>query len=460
MSQTGSLSRRLSRLIIAGFAAIWILALVATAVVLRNEQQALADKIVQETAQIYLPAIVSDYRLGLANGGTLPIKFESRLRFDPDGRLEPAEEALVYRLLDRAGTTLVVSHVPPEFAFPAATSSGYAKTESHVFFTTPPNGEGFVVQVGDLRQERSKAFFESLTALVIPMLAILPLAYLAVAWIGKRALAPLDQLRGEIEARSDARLDPIDAGGQPAELRAITATLNGFMIRLSQALDGERAFATSAAHELRTPVAVALAQVQRMRAEADNEAEQRLATTEEALKRMSRLVARLLQLARAETGIGLSQDAQDLSKLFDVVLDDNLRLPDRSNRLQILRPEQPVYAKVDPDAFAMIAGNLIDNAFQYAPPGSPIEVELTREGMFRVRNEGPNIPSAELERLPRRFQRGTTSADGFGLGLYIAEKVARHSGGRLQLISPPANGTSGFEGRFYAPTEKRGGAEG
>lgn len=454
MRARNSLARRLSRLVILGFAAIWLLALVATAVVLRHEQQELADKIIQETARIYLPAMVIDYNGAQATGATIPIELGRETSFDLIGASEPGGTDLVYRLLDRSGTAVMISSGARETVFPAPGAAGFTTTASHTFYTTRPNGDGFQMQVGDLRQERSDAYLESLTALVIPMIAILPLAYLTVAWIGQRALLPLERLRGEIEVRNDARLDPIDAGGHPAELRAITATLNGFMIRLSQALDGERAFATNAAHELRTPVAVALAQVQRLRAEIGDDDNSRLASVEEALKRMSRLVVRLLQLARAEAGIGVSQETHDLGKLFEAVLRDSQTDPDRRNRLRIKRPERPVCAKLDPDAFAMIAGNLIDNAFQHAPPDTPVEVELSRAGVLRVTNDGPVLSPAELELLPRRFQRSKTRTDGFGLGLYIADKIARHSGGRLVLRSPPVGKTRGFESCFIAPTDQ------
>lgn len=455
MSVRNSLSRRLSRFVILGFAAIWLLALVATAVVLRHEQQEFADTVLQETARIYLPAIVTDYRVAQDTGATMPFEFGDDPRFGARGGSDSDAAALVYRLLDRSGTVLMISSGGLDVTFPTYGATGFTETESHNFYTTSPNGEGFVMQVGDPRQERSEAYFESLTALMIPMLAILPLAYLMVAWIGQRALSPLDQMRDEIEARSDARLDPIDAGGQPAELRAITATLNGFMIRLSQALDGERAFATNAAHELRTPVAIALAQVQRMREETGNDNAGRLAAIEEALKRMSRLVVRLLQVARADAGIGMSQDSHDLRKLLDIVLSESQRDPGRKERLRVVRPDQPVLCKLDPDAFAMIAGNLIDNAFQHAPPETVIDIELTQSGVLRIVNDSPALSPAELERLPGRFQRGMKGSDGFGLGLYIADKIARHSGGRLVLRSPPSGKDRGFEARFIARSEQR-----
>ncbi|MCK0137879.1 HAMP domain-containing sensor histidine kinase [Aliiroseovarius sp. F47248L] len=453
MSARKSLARRLSRFVILGFAAIWLLALVATAVVLRHEQQELADTIIRETAQIYLPAMVADYRVAQDAGATFPVEIGHNPRFDKRNVIEADDAGLVYRLLDRSGAVLMISLGGGEVEFPPLGTTGFSDVVSHKFYTTSQNSEGFVMQVGDPLRERSAAYLESLTTLFIPMVAILPLAYLTVMWIAQRALAPLERMRDEIEARNDARLDPIDAGDQPAELRAITATLNGFMIRLSQALDGERAFATNAAHELRTPVAVALAQTQRMRAEVGEDDAGRLAAIEEALKRMSRLVERLLQLARAEAGIGLSEDAHDLGKLMDVVLSESQRNPDRQTRLRVVRPDQPVLSKLDPDAFAMIAGNLIDNAFQHAPPDTLIEVELTQSGMLRIANDGPVFSQAELELLPRRFQRGTKGSDGFGLGLYIANKIARHSGGRLILKSPASGKGRGFEASFVAPLD-------
>ena len=104
------------------------------------------------------------------------------------------------------------------------------------------------------------------------------------------------------------------------------------MVRLGSALGGERAFATNAAHELRTPVAVALAQVQRLRAGTrDAEAIERIDGVEATLSRMSHLVVRLLQLARADAGIGLGR-TDDLASLLGHVLRDVLRDPVRKPR--------------------------------------------------------------------------------------------------------------------------------
>ncbi|MDO5370980.1 HAMP domain-containing sensor histidine kinase [Paracoccus sp. (in: a-proteobacteria)] len=439
MNGPGSLSRRLALLTSAGFVVIWLLAGLATALVLRHEQEELLDLQLRETARLFLPVLAERWAADGAAAALPPVSS------NPD-------EALVYLLVDPAGRVLLRSPSAAGAALPEGPPRpGHVRTATHAFHVTEPNAEGLAAIYGDPLHERRDAYRESLLAFLLPMLALLPLAYVLVGRIARAALRPLDHLRAEIEARGDGRLDPIDAAGQPWELRAITATTNGLMMRLGQALDGERAFATNAAHELRTPVAVALAQTQRLRAEATGPALDRIDRIEAALTRMSRLVARLLQLARADAGLGAAPRPHDLRALLDHVLDDSRRNADRAGRLRLSLPDGPVLSPIDPDAFAILAGNLIDNAFQHSPAGSPVTVALTEEGCLAVRNEGPLVNGSDLSGLTRRFQRTNTSTDGFGLGLHIADTIARQSGGTLTLHSPATARDSGFEARFRAP---------
>ena len=176
----------------------------------------------------------------------------------------------------------------------------------------------------------------------------------------------------------------------------------------------------------------------------------RITRIETALMRMSRLVARLLQLARADAGIGAATDRQDLRAVLDHVLEDSHRDPDRRARMVEVLPAAPVLAQIDADAFAILAGNLIDNAFQYASEGTDIRVELTSDATLRVENDGAVLSGTELSGLTRRFHRGPARGDGFGLGLHIADRIARQSGGRLTLASPPEGRESGFAATFRA----------
>ena len=443
MTAQVSLSRRLAFLISGGFAAIWVLAVLATALVLRSEQEEMLDLELRETARALRPVLSREYRSGgLDRAPALA------------GPEEDPHETLIWMLVDRSGAILSQSNATDAVARPTGPpSEGYSETETHVYYTTDLDGGGLAVRFGDPKIERVEAYRDSLLAFLLPMLAILPLGYLLVGRIAQSALKPLARLRDEIARRDYGRLDPIDGKHGYAELQSITATLNGFMIRLDRSLEGERAFASNAAHELRTPVAVALAQAQRLRTRLSGENHSEIGRIEEALKRMSRLVTRLLQLARADAGIGLSETPQDIRWLLGIVADEHRRDPARGARLTVRLPEGPVLALIDPDAFAIVVGNLVDNAFQSAPAGTGIVLELSEDAVVTVRNEGRIVPAELLAQLTQRFRRTSTS-DGFGLGLHISDTIARQAGGTLTLRSPAEGRQTGFEARFTLPRPK------
>lgn len=423
-----------------GLFAFWLLGTVSMAIVLRGEQEELLDLTLRETAELLRPALVA--RLSGAEGT------ETVAAPMPD----PGDETLVFALQDGAGTVLLQSDGFIAEDLPSGPPrAGYRTGRGHALYSTEPDAQGYVATFGDPLAERAEAFRESLLAFLLPSVVLLPLAYLALRWLVGIALRPLSFVGAQIGARSESRLDPIDVEAQPTELRPVVETLNVLMTRLGQTLEAERAFATNAAHELRTPVAVALAQVQRLRSEATDEASLgRIVRVEAALQRMSRLVGRLLQLARADAGIGAASTPLDMAALLRLIAEESLRQPERAGRLHMTLPDGPVAGRIDADAFAILVGNLIDNAFQHAPADSRVEIVLGTDASLTVHNTGPMIPAADLTDLKGRFQRGRTGSEGFGLGLYIADAIARQSGGQLVLESPAAGRTDGVSATFQA----------
>ena len=430
-----SLARRLATLVSLALLAIWLVSVTSMGLVLRGEQEELYDQQLVASAEAFLPVLS-----GSVGTGANPIAGAA-----PTHEADP-EEALVYRLVDRSGTVLLSSPLAGIARFPDRLQpDSYQRTETHVVYTSGFNASGHAVQFGDPLAERREAWRESFFAFLLPMLMILPLGYLLVCWITKLALRPLGDVREEMAARGSHDLSPIDASGRPAELADMIATLNGFMARLSQALDGERAFASNAAHELRTPVAVALAQVQRLEANAGTpEDGQRLRALHTALLRMSRLVARLLQLARADSGIGPGDASVDAVRLLPHILRDAGL--EAGERLKLTLPETPVMVPVDADAFAIIVGNLVDNALQHSPPASQVDVALSENGLLRVTNAGQPVTKDMLQQLTRRFAR--RESGGFGLGLHIASQIARQAGVTLDFRSPAPDQIDGFEARL------------
>ena len=235
---------------------------------------------------------------------------------------------------------------------------------------------------------------------------------------------------------------------QPRELKPIADAVARLVERLRVALDAERAFSANSAHELRTPIAGALAQTQRLIAELDDAAHRKRARDVEAtLKRLSRLSEKLLQLSRVDAGIGLRDEAADLLPVLDVVVADAAaRLPD-GREISFVRDEGTrLRWRMDVDAFAMAVRNLLDNAAIHGT--GTVEVRLDSAGCVRVVNDGPVVPTAVLAGLTRRFARGRTDVAGSGLGLAIVETIMEQAGGRLRLASPAPGRADGFEARL------------
>ena len=129
----------------------------------------------------------------------------------------------------------------------------------------------------------------------------------------RRTLAPVDDLRKAIEEKDGGNMAPVPSGMLPRELRPIARSVNHLLTRLQSALDAEREFAANSAHELRTPIAGALAQTQMLIAELDGPKKRRAQQIEVSLVNLGHTAEKLLQLARAEAGIGAGTDNVDLA---------------------------------------------------------------------------------------------------------------------------------------------------
>ena len=214
------------------------------------------------------------------------------------------------------------------------------------------------------------------------------------------------------------------------------------------AFDAERSLAANTAHELRTPLAGAIAQAQRIRKEtAEPQTAQRASDIVAALKRLTARSERLMQLARAEGGrLKLDADS-DLRDAVSVVVHDMNRTG-QQERIVLSLPDTPVLSPIDPDTVGILCRNLIDNALQHGGKDSPVEVSLSASGELSVANGGPLVSPERLELLTRRFERNGSIGQGSGIGLSIVATIAERIGHRLQISSPRAGADDGFEARI------------
>jgi two-component system OmpR family sensor kinase len=226
----------------------------------------------------------------------------------------------------------------------------------------------------------------------------------------------------------------------------VAATLNRLLERLRAAFEAERSFAANAAHELRTPLAGAIAQAQRLRSETlDPAAKARAAEIEATLKRLTRL-------ARAEGGRLRLDQSVELRSVARVVAEDLGRMG-APGRIALSLPETPVMSDLDPDAFGILCRNLVENALRHGVGTAPVEVTLTSDGRLVDSNDGPVLPADVLDRLTARFERAGALTDGSGLGLATVVAIADRTRSQLVLVSPRPGAASGFHASVRLPTD-------
>lgn len=422
---------------------LWVAAATVTAVIARGEIEEVFDSALQETAQRILPLAVVDI-LNREEAG-----ISQRL-----AAIREHDEFFTYIVRDDQGRILLQSHAADPGVFPAWDGIGFRQTATHRLYSDEAVQGTIRITVAEPLDHRASVARELQMGLGLPLLIVLPVALLAIVLAVRASLAPLRQFRDRLSARGARDLSPVSSADLPTEIAPLADTMNSLLARLEAAFEAERSFAANAAHELRTPLAGAIAQAQRLQTETrDADAKTRAAEIEATLKRLTRLAERLLQLARAEGGRLRRDVAADLRPVARLIVDDLARIAG-PGRILLTMPESAVMSDIDPDAFAIVLRNLIENALRHGQSETPVEVSLMNDGTLIVANDGPVVPAEDLARLTHRFERARSDGEGSGLGLAIVATIAERSGSQFELRSPREGRALGFEARL-SPTGTR-----
>jgi two-component system, OmpR family, sensor kinase len=242
------------------------------------------------------------------------------------------------------------------------------------------------------------------------------------------------------------------------ELGKLASAFNDLLSRLNSAFAVQRQFMADASHELRTPVSVlrTTASVTLGRPSRDEEEyRSALSIVDEQSRRLTRIVEDLFRLARADSG---QLKLQKHSFFLDDLLMETARAArvlGASKDISVSLPEMSESpCEGDEDLLRQLILNLLDNAVKYTPPGGRVVVDLRREeGAFvlSVSDSGPGIPPDAQSRVFERFFRvdkpRSVSSDssmggGAGLGLAIAQSIAKAHGGSLVLERSDASGST------------------
>lgn len=439
MKTPASLQTRLAMGLGVALSLLWLVAAAATVEILRRDMQAVFDSSLQETAQRLLPLAVLEIvnRDGDATAQQLaPIR--------------PHAELFTYIVRDPTGAVLMASHAADPTLFPAWDGPGFRETSTHRFYGEDTMQGSIRLTVAEPLAIRQDLLHGMSMRQALPLLLVLPLT-LAVVWAVLRlGMADVRRFRSSLAARDARDFAPFPIEGLPFELRPMAETLNGLLARLAAAFEAERSFAANAAHELRTPLAGAIAQAQWIKRESpDRASAERALAIEESLKRLTRTSEGLMQLARAEGGRLRVNDAYDIRPILSMLVADLSRL-DAVRRIRLSLPDAPVQSDLDPDALAILARNLVENAVRHGRADQPVEVTLSACGMFRVVNACERVAADELTHLTERFTRRGEQAGG-GLGLAIVAAIAERTGSALLLASPRPGSDDGFSAAVQLP---------
>lgn len=368
-----------------------------------------------------------------------------------------------YALLNTQGEILVgddwLSGPTPATTEPEFSSDAYdGQTYRIVSQRVSTRAGELVVRLADgsdLRQQWLRLVW---MRAVLPNLLVLLLAGFAVNWAVGRALRPLIELKEAVERRSPNDLSALDVASSPDEVRPLVESLNRLFGLVNAQAENQRRFVADAAHQLRTPLAALQVQVEiwaqnmpvalaecappAIKIGADQILQLRQAT-----RRTSQLANQLLALSRVDARSVQIEPFQqvDLRHLCEELMESYLDAAMRRG-IDLGLDVRPVHANGLEWLLRELITNLLDNALKYTPRGGHVTLrcglQVSPAGVpfLEVEDDGPGLPPEQRSRVLERFYRVPGSAgEGNGLGLAIADEIARVHHSHLQL----SEGTGG-----------------
>jgi signal transduction histidine kinase len=277
------------------------------------------------------------------------------------------------------------------------------------------------------------------------VLALLLLGAVALLsrWMLGRALEPVSRMTADAEAWSASDLDRrFDLGEPYDELTRLAATLDVLLEQIAASLRHEQRFTAELSHELRTPLARISGEAELMlrRDRAPEEYREALASIGRSADTMARTVEALV--AAAQQDAGLTRTTSDVRDVVAAAI-GNARQNRPSVEIDVVLPPEPVRVAVDGELAERMLQPLLDNATRYA--GSTVTVTIDRKSTVAsigVADDGLGVGEEERDSIFEPGSRGRAAAghNGAGLGLALAQRLARSAGGAITAEPDEAGG--------------------
>ena len=285
-----------------------------------------------------------------------------------------------------------------------------------------------------------------LIGIVVPQLLLALLSFFII-WFGiKKGLAPLDALQDAVSKRSEQDLSPIELPNIPQEVSLVANSVNQLMTKLQHLISAQNRFVADAAHQLRTPLAGAQAQLELAEQSLEPSAiKALLPRAYQSLDKLLHTINQLLVLARSqpETAASVNMVALDLNILTK---DIALEIAPAALKKHIDLGFEPslvgAFILGNADRLNDLLNNLMDNAIRYTQTGGKVTVALDvseKQVNLSVEDNGPGVPDAEKDKIFDRFHRvidnyyGANAPTGSGLGLAIVKEIASLHGANITV---------------------------
>ena len=414
-----------SALIVAGLVASW-----ATYHSTRSELSGLFDEQLRHTA------------LELIERGDNDIKHTILVGQSPEMRF-------LVQIYDASTNRVYLSRRTD--ALPLAESVGFsdikdeAGTEWRQFTATVGTK---IVQVAQPMDVRDRLAVSSAMNIVQPMFILIPFLAIAIWFVIVQALQPLNRTARAVAKRSPSSMTPIDTEGLPYELKSLVDAINSLMRRLGDSLSAQQRFASDAAHELRTPLALMQAQLELFSAEHPDmlpETTKFLALLREQTERLTQMTKTLLEMSNLQQ-VARNEQIQ-LAPMVEEVFTD----------LALLAEKRNITLEMEGDGFLIgsdaliyrLLFNLTENAVKYNRSGGSVKVSVTQKPeklLIRVSDTGCGVPEEYQQSIFQPFFRVDKSRSreygGVGLGLSLVWEIANLHGGCVRVEESSKKGTT------------------
>ena len=353
------------------------------------------------------------------------------------------ERKLFFAVLDANDQVLLHSRQSPDVPHEVI-NKGFSEFEFEgekwLTFALKSSQDDLLIIVGERSEIRQEITEYISGALLLPLILLLPAGLWLLWQIVGVALKPLQDVTDQLRQQDLKDLKIIDVVGVPTEISPLVEALDQMITDLDAAYARERRFVSDASHELRNPLASLLINVDNAIEESrDAESIESLQSMKISIKRLSHLVAQLLELSHFENPL-VSREFErvDLYQICDrVVSSFKARAAAKEQEIELQSTDDQCEIDGIDSLLTSLVSNLVDNAIKYSTDGCKIRVGCYRDGknlVLAVDDSGAGLDPDEHEKVLGRFYRAAdTNTRGAGLGLSIVKSIAQIHSAQIEL---------------------------